>query len=321
MACHDVRAPAVMVTVRNTFINVDEDLQSPVSRKRSNSWDGPYRSYSKSSCSNSASEETSELNDDSHANEDFPIFVSTPTPTRASLTSSFALTDFAVSSSDDDQDLKMPESTPIPTRASWTATYGSTPDRFGMKLDGYPLPTLLSQMVTSIQPQPTFIPCATLGVLPSVNLKTSPGSGDAVANLSSSMLKQSTPPVPSAEKGALDILSEELKVACQELPSLGSVAHQRGTCKPCAFGANCRNGANCEFCHLCVAPQRTKGGRWILKRRKRTEELHADMMKLNAGEKPPCQKMAEELHAYMLNVNGSQRPPRTSRQGKLAFAV
>jgi hypothetical protein len=88
---------------------------------------------------------------------------------------------------------------------------------------------------------------------------------------------ESAPPLPN------DTLSEELKVACQELPSLGSIAHQRGTCKPCAFGANCRNGADCEFCHLCVAPQKTKGGRWILKRRKKTQELHDDLLKSHAG--------------------------------------
>jgi hypothetical protein len=81
-------------------------------------------------------------------------------------------------------------------------------------------------------------------------------------------------------------IAEELKVDLQELPSLGSVGHYRGTCKPCAFGDKCRNGADCEFCHLCKIAQKTKGGRWILKRRKRAQEFHNDLVNLHAGKEP-----------------------------------
>lgn len=38
-----------------------------------------------------------------------------------------------------------------------------------------------------------------------------------------------------------------------ELPSIGSVGHQSGQCKPCAFmhSKGCKTGRACQFCHLC----------------------------------------------------------------------
>lgn len=37
------------------------------------------------------------------------------------------------------------------------------------------------------------------------------------------------------------------------LPTIGSEAHQYGECKPCAYASikGCKNGAQCQFCHLC----------------------------------------------------------------------
>jgi len=39
----------------------------------------------------------------------------------------------------------------------------------------------------------------------------------------------------------------------EALPSIGSVGHRLGVCKPCAFvfKEGCRSGAECKFCHLC----------------------------------------------------------------------
>jgi len=44
------------------------------------------------------------------------------------------------------------------------------------------------------------------------------------------------------------------------LPSRGSALHRWGSCKPCAFfhQEGCRNGTNCEFCHLCDAGARKR---------------------------------------------------------------
>merc|ERR1719454_644713 len=40
-----------------------------------------------------------------------------------------------------------------------------------------------------------------------------------------------------------------------ELPSIGSLGHSQGTCKPCAYfhKGGCGNGTDCPFCHLCAA--------------------------------------------------------------------
>merc|ERR1712159_784397 len=39
----------------------------------------------------------------------------------------------------------------------------------------------------------------------------------------------------------------------KEFPSLGSVGHYKGDCKPCAFlhTRGCASGKECSFCHLC----------------------------------------------------------------------
>jgi len=49
--------------------------------------------------------------------------------------------------------------------------------------------------------------------------------------------------------------------------SIGSVGHDQGLCKPCAFFRNrsCSLGASCSFCHLCNAGERKR-------RKKRLQE-------------------------------------------------
>merc|ERR1712070_1342424 len=44
----------------------------------------------------------------------------------------------------------------------------------------------------------------------------------------------------------------EPEIGSPEMPSVGSIGHWNGTCKPCAFMARgCTSGVNCPFCHLC----------------------------------------------------------------------
>lgn len=44
----------------------------------------------------------------------------------------------------------------------------------------------------------------------------------------------------------------EPEIGSLEMPSVGSVGHWDGECKPCAFMARgCSSGVNCPFCHLC----------------------------------------------------------------------
>jgi len=47
-----------------------------------------------------------------------------------------------------------------------------------------------------------------------------------------------------------------------ELPSVGSIGHAAGRCKPCAFvhSKGCENGLACQFCHLC-GPEAKKARR------------------------------------------------------------
>jgi len=44
----------------------------------------------------------------------------------------------------------------------------------------------------------------------------------------------------------------EPEIGSEEMPSVGSIEHYNGTCKPCAFMARgCTSGVDCPFCHLC----------------------------------------------------------------------
>lgn len=72
-------------------------------------------------------------------------------------------------------------------------------------------------------------------------------------------------PNPNAELGS------------PELPTIGSVCHGEG-CKPCVFQGSCKNGVECQFCHLCE-PKLKKRGRWNLKRRKNKAELEQELVK------------------------------------------
>jgi len=51
----------------------------------------------------------------------------------------------------------------------------------------------------------------------------------------------------------------EPEVESLEAPSIGSVGHWNGTCKPCAFMARgCTSGVNCPFCHLCDVSEKKR---------------------------------------------------------------
>jgi len=44
----------------------------------------------------------------------------------------------------------------------------------------------------------------------------------------------------------------EPEMGSPEMPTIGSVGHWTGTCRPCAFMARgCSSGMSCPFCHLC----------------------------------------------------------------------
>merc|ERR1719263_2682535 len=58
----------------------------------------------------------------------------------------------------------------------------------------------------------------------------------------------------------------EPELGSPDMPSVGSVGHWNGTCKPCAFMARgCTSGVNCPFCHLCDVNE---------KKRRRKDKSH-----------------------------------------------
>lgn len=80
------------------------------------------------------------------------------------------------------------------------------------------------------------------------------------------------PPPPMHSPVLPPEISEAMEPPLQPsmLVSLGSVNHELGTCKPCAFihTKGCQSGAECPFCHLCPPGEkkrRTKMTRQIAK--------------------------------------------------------
>lgn len=54
--------------------------------------------------------------------------------------------------------------------------------------------------------------------------------------------------------------SQEMDFGSLQYPTVGSQAHQFGTCTPCAFvyTKGCSNGVLCPFCHLCDVGERKR---------------------------------------------------------------
>jgi len=52
----------------------------------------------------------------------------------------------------------------------------------------------------------------------------------------------------------------EPALGSSDLPTVGSVGHRWGACRPCAFRykGGCENGAQCSFCHLCDAGEKKR---------------------------------------------------------------
>lgn len=67
---------------------------------------------------------------------------------------------------------------------------------------------------------------------------------------------------------------QEPELGTEECPTVGSIYHRFGTCKPCSFlhKRGCSNGVNCQFCHLCDAGEK--------KRRQKAKKMQLqDMMR------------------------------------------
>merc|ERR1712139_571498 len=89
------------------------------------------------------------------------------------------------------------------------------------------------------------------------------------------------PPPPSAapEAPAVIRLSEAIappELGSAQLPSIGSLLHHKGGCRPCTFfhTRGCENKEDCQFCHLC-GPGEKKKRLKLLKRAQRDATLVA----------------------------------------------
>lgn len=68
----------------------------------------------------------------------------------------------------------------------------------------------------------------------------------------------SQPQMPVAIK--LSDALPEAELGAQQLPTVGSLGHYSGTCKPCAFfyTKGCEGGTQCSFCHLCPPDEKRR---------------------------------------------------------------
>mmetsp|Transcript_112591 Transcript_112591/g.290768 ORF Transcript_112591/g.290768 Transcript_112591/m.290768 type:complete len:340 (-) Transcript_112591:243-1262(-) len=64
----------------------------------------------------------------------------------------------------------------------------------------------------------------------------------------------------------------------EELPSIGSREHGKGTCNPCAFlhTKGCNNGLTCKHCHLCGPEERKRRRREKLNERRELQRTRRD---------------------------------------------
>jgi len=88
-----------------------------------------------------------------------------------------------------------------------------------------------------------------------------------IPNVDASLLEVSMlpPPPPGAAPVATAVLRLAEAIAPPELgglalPSMGSMLHHKGECKPCTFfhTRGCENKEDCQFCHLCGPGEKKK---------------------------------------------------------------
>lgn len=157
-------------------------------------------------------------------------------------------------------------------------SFSSTVDRFGMG------PAWSSQSTTTLSsatesedeqseepeypPTPThFMPCYQ-GMFPA----RLPEAGERAPGVLNPQAGERPPAVLS-----LASMLFRPDVGTPECPTIGSVGHFDGTCKPCAFfwkPPGCGNAVECPFCHLCVTGEkkrRQKEKKVLFKARRATE--------------------------------------------------
>lgn len=93
-------------------------------------------------------------------------------------------------------------------------------------------------------------------------------ASDSASSAGSGIVPASPAPPPTLAGDAFSRLTAwQPRLGTSEMPTRGSALHSSGACKPCAFvfQDGCKNGLECEFCHLCDIGES--------KRRKKTKKL------------------------------------------------
>jgi hypothetical protein len=117
-------------------------------------------------------------------------------------------------------------------------------------------------------------------------------ASDASTTISADEDQALTPPsgLSDDEVEAAKDTSATLKISLTDtlgLWSIGSAAHDSGTCKPCAFlwkdlkQPGCHHGRECQFCHLCLPGE--------VKRRKKEKMFMRKVQKYSAQFEPQYQ--------------------------------
>lgn len=79
-------------------------------------------------------------------------------------------------------------------------------------------------------------------------------------NIGPMMSMPAVPPPPAAPVLRLADAIAAPDIGGPDMPSIGSLLHHKGECKPCTFfhTRGCENGDNCKFCHLCLPGEKKK---------------------------------------------------------------
>merc|ERR1719389_160475 len=106
------------------------------------------------------------------------------------------------------------------------------------------------------------------------------------------------PPFQAADAAAPAILRLADAIAppelgSAELPSIGSLLHHKGECKPCTFfhTRGCENKEDCKFCHLCGPGEKKKRLKQLKAAQREAtwlalENAKATLASYNAGQLP-----------------------------------
>mmetsp|Transcript_29241 Transcript_29241/g.63453 ORF Transcript_29241/g.63453 Transcript_29241/m.63453 type:complete len:214 (-) Transcript_29241:344-985(-) len=137
-----------------------------------------------------------------------------------------------------------------------------------------------STVLTSTNPVPSPVLTHRSGIgsaRPSPPLvAASSHSAPIVPPLPASALGGLLPTWPSSTLPSAGCMAKtsELEPGSEAVPTVGSLAHYLGTCKPCAFlyTKGCMNGVECKFCHLCEFGEK-----------KRRQKMKKEQKKVQAG--------------------------------------